>query len=37
VIKVNGDRDRLVFLNQKLETASPSPDESKLLARAGQL
>jgi hypothetical protein len=37
VIKVNGDRDRLVFLNQKLETASPTPDESKLLARAGQL
>lgn len=37
VIKLNGDRDRLVFLNQKLETASPTPDESKLLARAGQL
>src|SRR5215510_517238 len=37
VIKVNGDRDRLVFLNQKLEAAAPTPDESKLLARAGQL
>jgi hypothetical protein len=37
VIKLNGDRDRLVFLNQKLETAAPTPDESKLLARAGEL
>lgn len=37
VIKLNGDRDRLVFLNQKLETASPTAEESKLLARAGQL
>jgi Outer membrane lipoprotein carrier protein LolA-like len=37
VMKVNGDRDRLVFLNQKLETTSPTPEESKLLARAGQL
>src|SRR5215475_2677537 len=36
VIKVNGDRDRLVFLNQKLEAAAPTPDASKLLARAGQ-
>jgi hypothetical protein len=37
LMKVNGDRDRLVFLNQKLETAAPTPDESKLLARAGEL
>jgi hypothetical protein len=37
VIKLNGDRDRLVFLNQKLEWASPTPEESKLLARASQL
>lgn len=37
LIKPNGDRDRLVFLNQKLETASPTAEESKLLARAGQL
>jgi Outer membrane lipoprotein carrier protein LolA-like len=37
VTKVNGDRDRLVFLNQKLETTAPTPEESQLLARAGQL
>ena len=37
LMKVNGDRDRLVFLNQKLETAAPTSDESKLLARAGEL
>ena len=36
VIKPNGDRDRLVFLNQKLESASPTPEESELLARAGK-
>jgi hypothetical protein len=37
VVKPNGDHDRIVFLNQKLESASPTPDEAKLLARAGQL
>jgi len=37
VIKLNGDRDSLVFRNQKLESTSPTPEESKLLARAGQL
>ena len=37
VIKPNGDRDSLVFRNQKLESASPTPEESNLLARAGQL
>jgi len=37
VIKPNGDRDSLVFRNQKLESTSPTPEESKLLARAGQL
>jgi len=37
VVKLNGDRDRLVFLNQKLESASPTPEESELLARAGNL
>jgi len=37
VIKLNGDRDRLIFLNQKLERASPTPEESELLTRAGQL
>ena len=35
VIKLNGDRDRLVFLDQKLESASSTPEESELLARAG--
>ena len=37
LIKLNGDRDHLVFLNQKVESASPTPEESKLLARADQL
>jgi len=37
LIKLNGDRDHLVFLNQKVESASPTPEESELLARAGQL
>jgi len=37
VVKLNGDRDHLVFLNQKLESASPTPEEAKLLAKAGQL
>jgi len=36
VIKLDGDRDHLVFLDQKLETASPTPEESELLARAGK-
>ena len=36
LIKLNGDHDRLVFLNQKLESASPTPEESELLARAGE-
>lgn len=36
-VKLNGDRDCLVFLNQKLEFAAPTPEEAKLLARAGQL
>jgi hypothetical protein len=36
VIKLSGDRDHLVFLNQKLESASPTPEESELLARAGK-
>ena len=36
LIKLNGDHDRLVFLNQKLESASPTPEESQLLARAGE-
>ena len=36
VIKLNGDRDRLIFLNQKLEMASPTSEESALLARAGE-
>jgi len=37
IIKPNGDRDSLVFRNQKLESASPTPEESKLLASVGQL
>ena len=37
VVKPNGDHDRIVFLNQKLESSSPTPDEAKLLANAGQL
>jgi hypothetical protein len=37
VVKLNGDRDRIVFLNQKLESASPTPDEAKLLGKADQL
>jgi hypothetical protein len=37
VIKPNGDHDSLVFRNQKLDSTSPTPEESKLLARAGQL
>jgi hypothetical protein len=37
VIKPNGDHDRIVFLNQKLESASPTQQETKLLLRAGQL
>jgi hypothetical protein len=36
VIKPNGDHDRIVFLNQKLESVPPAPDEAELLARAGQ-
>src|SRR5262245_60012972 len=36
VIKPNGDHDRIVFLNQKLESASPTPEEAQLLAKAGQ-
>jgi hypothetical protein len=36
VIKLNGDHDRLVFLSQKLETASPTLEESELLVRAGK-
>jgi hypothetical protein len=37
VVKPNGDHDRIVFLNQKLELASPTPEEAELLAKAGQL
>jgi len=37
IIKLNGDHDRLVFLNQKLESASPTQEESDLLAKVGQL
>lgn len=37
VIKQNGDRDHLVFLNQKLESAPPTPEEAKLLEEAGKL
>jgi hypothetical protein len=37
VIKPNGDHDRIVFLSQKLESASPTPEEARLLAKAGQL
>src|SRR5262249_4576670 len=36
VTNLKGDRDRLIFLNQKLERASPTPEESELLTRAGQ-
>jgi Outer membrane lipoprotein carrier protein LolA-like len=36
MVKPNGDHDRIVFLNQKLEAASPTPDEAQLLAKAGQ-
>jgi hypothetical protein len=37
VIKPNGDHDRIVFLKQKLESAAPTPEETTLLAKAGQL
>lgn len=37
VVKPDGDRDRLVFSGQKLETAPLSPEEAKLLDAAGQL
>lgn len=36
VVKLNGDRDHLVFLDQKLESAPPTPEEATLLAAAGQ-
>jgi hypothetical protein len=36
IVKANGDRDRLILLNQKLETASPRPEEIRLLDGAGQ-
>src|SRR5262249_33820043 len=35
VVKLNVDRGRHVCLNQKRESASPTPEESELLARAG--
>jgi hypothetical protein len=37
VIKRNGDHDRIVFLNQKLELAPPTPDEAKLFVKADGL
>jgi hypothetical protein len=37
VVKLNGDRDRIVFLNQKLESAPPTQEEAKLLAKADRL
>jgi hypothetical protein len=37
VIKQNNDHDRIVFRNQKLESASPTPEEASLLAKAGGL
>ena len=37
VIKPNGDHDRIVFLNQKLESASPTPEEAELFAAVGRL
>lgn len=36
VVKLNGDRDHLIFLDQKLESAPPTPEEAKLLSEAGQ-
>jgi len=36
VVKTNGDRDRLVILNQKLESAPPRAEELRLLDSAGQ-
>lgn len=36
IVKANGDRDRLILLNQKLETASPRPEELRLLDGAGR-
>jgi len=32
LVKPHGDRDRLVFLNQKIETAQPAAQEAALLA-----
>jgi hypothetical protein len=35
VVKANGDHDRLVFLNQKLESTPPRAEELRLLDNAG--
>lgn len=37
VVKLNGDRDFIVFLGQKLESASPTPEEANLLAKVDRL
>jgi hypothetical protein len=37
VIKPNGDHDRIAFLSQRLVSASPTPEESELLSKAGRL
>jgi hypothetical protein len=34
LVKLNGDRDRLVFLDQKIETAQPAAQEAALLEAA---
>jgi hypothetical protein len=34
LVKLHGDRDRLVFLDQKIETAQPAAQEAALLAAA---
>jgi len=36
LVKPHGDRDRLVFLNQKIETARPAAQEAALLEAANQ-
>jgi len=36
LVKPHGDRDRLVFLNQKIETARPAAHEAALLEAANQ-
>jgi len=36
LVKPHGDRDRLVFLNQKIETARPAAQEAALLDAANQ-